>query len=112
MLKKSKIFQKNAKKHKRNCKKERTFALIYPPKAAFPQKCPKKRALFHLFYPPKAAFLHFFTGFSIPFAFFINCFMQNEPNFRAYAEQSEVPARRETQSKKTYVPEGTKTNPI
>ncbi len=45
------------------------------------QKNTKKRALFHLFYPPKAAFLHFLADFSIPFASFINCFMQNKPNF-------------------------------
>ena len=61
----SKKIQNNAKKHKRNCKKERTFALIYP---------------------LKAAFLHLFAGFSIPFASFINCFMQNKPNSKTYAE--------------------------
>ncbi len=47
----------------------------------YSKKTQKMHALFHLFYPPKAAFLHFFAGFSIPFASFINCFMQNEPNF-------------------------------
>ena len=43
------------------------FKYTYPHNAAFP-----------LIYPPKA---DFFAGFSIPFASFINCFMQNEPNF-------------------------------
>ncbi len=54
ITKNCKKIQNNPKECKRNCKKPRSFALIYPPKADFSSEFTKKNAHFSQFLQPKS----------------------------------------------------------